>query len=229
MRILLIEDDPRLTESLKYQLGKEGFAVDACSDAFDGLHYMTVGSYDLVLLDRMLPGADGISLLRDARLQGAATPVIFLTAMGQLDDRIQGLDAGADDYIVKPFAFGELMARIRSVCRRPRALGRDDGVSYGDLSLEPSEKRLLGPKGECVLSKRESDLLEAFLRSPRKVLTRDALFLRVWGPAALVEDGNLDNYIHFLRRRLRALGSELGISTVRGVGYILAPDRGDGQ
>ena len=147
MRILLIEDDPRLTESLKYQLGKEGFAVDACSDAFDGLHYMTAGSYDLVLLDRMLPGADGISLLRDARLQGAATPVIFLTAMGQLDDRIQGLDAGADDYIVKPFAFGELMARIRSVCRRPRALGRDDGVSYGDLSLEPSEKRLLGPRG----------------------------------------------------------------------------------
>ena len=140
MRILLIEDDPRLTESLKYQLGKEGFAVDACSDAFDGLHYMTAGSYDLVLLDRMLPGADGISLLRDARLQGAATPVIFLTAMGQLDDRIQGLDAGADDYIVKPFAFGELMARIRSVCRRPRALGRDDGVSYGDLSLEPSEQ-----------------------------------------------------------------------------------------
>ena len=191
MRILLIEDDPRLTESLKYQLGKEGFAVDACSDAFDGLHYMTAGGYDLVLLDRMLPGADGISLLRDARLQGAATPVIFLTAMGQLDDRIQGLDAGAD--------------------------------------LEPSEKRLLGPKGECVLSKRESDLLEAFLRSPRKVLTRDALFLRVWGPAALVEDGNLDNYIHFLRRRLRALGSELGISTVRGVGYMLAPDRGDGQ
>ena len=133
MRILLIEDDPRLTESLKYQLGKEGFAVDACSDAFDGLHYMTAGGYDLVLLDRMLPGADGISLLRDARLQGAATPVIFLTAMGQLDDRIQGLDAGADDYIVKPFAFGELMARIRSVCRRPRALGRDDGVSYGAL------------------------------------------------------------------------------------------------
>ena len=228
MRILLIEDDPRLTESLKYQLGREGFAVDACADAMEGLDYMTGGGYDLVILDRMLPGADGLGILKDARRKGAAVPVILLTAMGQLDDRIQGLDAGADDYIVKPFAFGELMARIRSVSRRPRARGREDVVSHGGLSLNLSEKRLSGPKGECVLSKRESDLMEAFLRSPGKLLTRDALFLRVWGPSAKVEDGNLDNYIHFLRRRLRALGCGLRISTARGMGYSLTREEENG-
>ncbi len=221
MRILLIEDDTELIDSLTYQLGKEGFSVDVCPEASEGLGYMTGGGYGLVLLDRMLPGMDGVSLLKDARRQGNDTPVIVLTAMGQLDDRIEGLDAGADDYIVKPFAFGELMARIRSVCRRPRTMSLDREISYGGLCLYPHGKRLSGPGGECVLSRREAELLEAFLRNPGRVLTREALFLKVWGPAVAVEDGNLDNYIHFLRRRLRALGSELRIATVRGVGYVL--------
>ena len=221
MRMLLVEDDRRLAESLKFQLEKEGFTVDSCEAGDDGLHFILQGAYDLVLLDRMLPGMDGVSVLRRMRKEGVASPVILLTALGELGDKIEGLDAGADDYIVKPFAFGELMARIRSISRRPQSWERSEALAFGDLSLEPAEKQLEGPGGTCSLSKRESDLLEAFLKNPGQTLPRATLLMRVWGPDAEVEDGNLDNYIHFLRRRLRSLGSRLQVKTVRGVGYRL--------
>lgn len=221
MRVLLIEDDRRLAESLKYQLEKEGLTTDVCFAGDDGLHFLLAASYDLVLLDRLLPGMDGMAVLREARARGCRAPIILLTALGQLDDRISGLDAGADDYMVKPFAFGELMARIRSVCRRPRSWSPPQTLAWGDLCLTPAENRLQGPGGECLLSRREAGLAEALLRNPNLTLTRDTLLLRVWGPETDVEEGNLDNYIHFLRRRLRGLKSTLRITTVRGVGYRL--------
>lgn len=221
MRILLIEDDRRLAESLKFQLEKEGLTTDVCHAGDDGLHYLLETTYDLVLLDRLLPGMDGMAVLREARARQVDAPVILLTALGQLEDKITGLDAGADDYIVKPFAFGELMARIRSISRRPRSWAAAPATSAGDLCLIPAEKRLQGPNGEYLLSKRETDLLETLLRHPNATLTRETLLLRVWGPEADVEDGNLDNYIHFLRRRLRGVKSAWRITTVRGVGYRL--------
>ena len=221
MRISLIEDDRRLLESLKFQLEKEDFTVDACTTGDDGLYFVLQGAYDLVILDRMLPGMDGISLLRRLRREGGAVPVILLTALGELEHKIEGLDAGADDYIVKPFAFEELMARIRSIGRRPQSWEQHETYTVGDLRLEPREKRLEGPGGVCSLSKREADLLEFFLKNPGQTLPRETLLLRVWGPDAEVEDGNLDNYIHFLRRRLRTLGSTLKLVTVRGTGYRL--------
>ena len=221
MRILLIEDDRRLLESLKFQLEKEDFTVDACTTGDDGLYLVLQGAYDLVILDRMLPGMDGISLLRRLRREGGAVPVILLTALGELEHKIEGLDAGADDYIVKPFAFEELMARLRSIGRRPQRWEQHETYTVGDLRLEPREKRLEGPGGVCSLSKREADLLEFFLKNPGQTLPRETLLLRVWGPDAEVEDGNLDNYIHFLRRRLRTLGSTLKLVTVRGTGYRL--------
>ena len=221
MRILLIEDVRRLLESLKFQLEKEDFTVDACTTGDDGLYFVLQGAYDLVILDRMLPGMDGISLLRRLRREGGAVPVILLTALGELEHKIEGLDAGADDYIVKPFAFEELMARIRSIGRRPQSWEQHETYTVGDLRLEPREKRLEGPGGVCSLSKREADLLEFFLKNPGQTLPRETLLLRVWGPDAEVEDGNLDNYIHFLRRRLRTLGSTLKLVTVRGTGYRL--------
>ena len=221
MRILLIEDDRRLLESLKFQLEKEDFTVDACTTGDDGLYFVLQGAYDLVILDRMLPGMDGISLLRRLRREGGAVPVILLTALGELEHKIEGLDAGADDYIVKPFAFEELMARIRSIGRRPQSWEQHETYTVGDLRLEPREKRLEGPGGVCSLSKREADLLEFFLKNPGQTLPRETLLLRVWGPDAEVEDGNLDNYIHFLRRRLRTLGSTLKLVTLRGTGYRL--------
>lgn len=221
MRILLVEDDKRLAEAVKYQLEKEGFTADICENGDDGLQWILEGACDLVLLDRMLPGMDGLTLLKTIRRKGINLPVILLTALGELEDRIRGLDTGADDYLVKPFAFGELMARIRSVSRRPSAWEQGKSLSYGDLTLIPAEKRLEGPAGACELSKREADLFEVFLKNPVQTLPRSTLLLRVWGPEAEVEEGNLDNYIHFLRRRLRMLESTLRIATARGVGYRL--------
>ena len=221
MRILLIEDDRRLAESVKFQLEKEGFTVDHCEAGDDGLQLALEQAHDLILLDRMLPGLDGVAVLRELRSKKVVTPVVLLTALGKLGDKIQGLDAGADDYLVKPFAFGELLARIRSISRRPQTWEQSDSLHFEDLRFFPSEKRLEGPAGSCELSKREADLLESFLKNPGQTLPRATLLLRVWGPDAEVEDGNLDNYIHFLRRRLRALKSGLRLATVRGVGYRL--------
>ncbi len=221
MRILLIEDDRRLAESVKFQLEKEGFTVDHCEAGDDGLQLALEQAHDLILLDRMLPGLDGVAVLRELRSKKVVTPAVLLTALGELGDKIQGLDAGADDYLVKPFAFGELLARIRSISRRPQTWEQSDSLHFEDLRFFPSEKRLEGPAGSCELSKREADLLESFLKNPGQTLPRATLLLRVWGPDAEVEDGNLDNYIHFLRRRLRALKSGLRLATVRGVGYRL--------
>lgn len=221
MRILLVEDDQMLAQSLKFQLEEEGFSVDLCGNGDDGLHYALEAMYDLVLLDRMLPGMDGIALLEELRRRGKAVPVILLTALGSLPDKVQGLDAGADDYVVKPFAFEEIMARIRCISRRPRAWEENLAFSFEDLQLEPGEKLLKGPGGSCGLSKREAELMEAFLRNPGQTLTRETLILRVWGPEAEIEPGNLDNYIHFLRRRMRFVKSALKVATLRGVGYRL--------
>lgn len=221
MRILLVEDDRRLAESVKFQLEKEGFAVDLCESGDDGLQFALEGVYDVILLDRMLPGMDGVTVLQKLRQKKVATPVILLTALGELEDKIRGLDAGADDYVVKPFAFGELLARIRSVCRRPPSWEQSELVSCGDLKFSPTEKRLDGPAGSCELSRREADLLEVFLKNPGQTLPRGTLLLRVWGPDAEVEDGNLDNYVHFLRRRLQGVKSSWQIVTVRSVGYRL--------
>ena len=207
MRVLLIEDDIRLAESVKFQLEKEGFTVDHCEAGDDGLQYALEQAHDLILLEM--------------RGKKVSTPVILLTALGELGDKIQGLDAGADDYLVKPFAFGELLARIRSISRRPQTWEQSDALRFGDLQFFPSEKRLEGPAGSCELSKREADLLECFLKNPGQTLPRSTLLLRVWGPDADVEDGNLDNYIHFLRRRLRSLKSGLCFATARGIGYRL--------
>lgn len=221
MRILLIEDDPSLSYSLSFQLKGEGFLVDTCENGCEALSQIREQAHDLLLLDWMLPDMDGLALLKKIRRDENPVPVIMLTALGQLQDKVAGLDAGADDYLVKPFAFEELMARIRSIARRPRRWQKGMSLSCRDLIYDPDEKRLTGPGGSCGLSRREGSLLACFLQNENQVLTRNALLARVWGPDAAVEDGNLDNYIHFLRRRLRAVDSCLSLRTVRGVGYRL--------
>lgn len=225
MRILLVEDDKKLNFSLKFQLEQENFTVDSCFDGEEALYYMKESLYDLVLLDRMLPVKDGLSVLRCMRAQNMQTPVILLTALGQTQDKIDGLDCGADDYLVKPFDFDELCARIRSILRRPRQLVDSAQLSFSDLSFTPDTLTLKGPVDSCLLSRREGALLETFLRNPSQSLSRSTLLLCVWGHDSDVEDGNLDNYIYFLRRRLKAVGSSAGIVTVRGVGYRLEAGR----
>ncbi len=225
MRILLAEDDEKLNETLVYGLTQAGFIVDACFDGTDALFYGEQNIYDVILLDRMLPGMQGTEVLALLRQKGIATPVILITALGTLTDKVEGLDLGADDYLVKPFAQEELFARIRCVTRRPRRLLDEETLSVTDISWLPTECRLTGPSGSCTLSKREAALLETFLKSGGATLPRNLLLLKVWGPDSDVEEGNLDNYIHFLRRRLKAVGSKLAIKTVRGIGYSLTDEK----
>ncbi len=219
MRILLIEDDESLCRTIAFQLGQEGFQVDVSREGEEGLLCIRQQIHDLILLDRMLPKMDGLEVLRIIRREGIATPVIFLTALGQVGDRTLGLNAGADDYMVKPFAFEELLARIRSVLRRPPHLTSGNALSFGDVTYEPESLTLRREGDYTVLSKRLGDLLELFLRNPGQTLPRQTILLRVWGMDTEVEDGNLDNYTYFLRRSLRKVGSRLQLTTLRGIGY----------
>ena len=208
MRILLAEDDEKLNETLVYGLTQGGFIVDACFDGEDALFYGEQNIYDIILLDRMLPCMEGTDVLASLREKGISTPVILITALGTLSDKVEGLDLGADDYLVKPFALEELLVD-------------EETRTFSDIVWLPAENRLTGPAGNCTLSKREATLLEAFLKSGGATLSRNHLLLKVWGPDSDVEEGNLDNYIHFLRRRLKTVGSRLNLKTVRGVGYTL--------
>ncbi len=221
MRILLIEDDRNLCDTLSFQLRKEQHEIDICHDGRDGLDLFVQDAYDLVLLDRMLPTMNGLLVLKKAREAGVRTPVILITALGELYDRIEGLDMGADDYMVKPFAFEELLARIRSLGRRSGKWEAHEALSFGDISYDSGMRELTGPAGSLLLSGREGRLLEVFLREPDTVLRRMVLLSRVWGADAAVEESNLDTYIHFLRKRLDTVGSALVLSTIRGVGYRL--------
>lgn len=221
MRILLIEDDESLCLTLSFQLRQEGFDMDVSRDGEEGLLFIRERIHDLILLDRMLPGLDGMEVLRTLRREGINTPVIFLTALGQVSDRTQGLNGGADDYIVKPFAFEELLARIRCVLRRPASLQDGEVLTFGDVVYEPRTLTLRRGEASTALSKRLGDLLELFLRNPGQTLLRQTILLRVWGMDSEVEDGNLDNYTYFLRRSLRKVGSHLQLATLRGVGYRL--------
>lgn len=221
MRILCVEDDIALTEIIEFHLNEEGYEVDFAHTGLDGLILIKEGAYDLVLLDRMLPELDGIALLQKMRNLSIFTPVLMITALDGIDDRVTGLDAGADDYLVKPFAVKELLARVRALSRRPNQITHADKLHYEDITLDLLGLALEGPLKNCSLSKREALLIEVFLKHPTEPLTRDFLFAKVWGPSSEVEDGNLDNYIHFIRRRLKSIGSKLQIKTLRSVGYKL--------
>lgn len=221
MRILLVEDDKNLLETLAFQLEHEGFTTDTCENGEDALFYIEENIHDLILLDWMIPLLDGVSLIKKIRSMGYETPVILLTALGELKDKVTGLDSGADDYLVKPFAFEELLARIRSICRRPRQWQKSDALSFGDVSFDASTNQLTGGLSKCTLSKKEGALLHIFFQNPTQTLPRSTLLLKVWGVDTDVEEGNLDNYMHFIRRRLKSVSSQVSIKTIRGVGYRL--------
>lgn len=221
MRLLIIDDDLALCEALNIQLNSSGYDVDYCSSGEDALYYAMQNSYDIILLDRMLPVVDGLTLLSSIRKNNIHTPVIMMTAMTRVRDRIEGLDAGADDYITKPFDAQELMARIRALARRPHSIGCTEGLQFADLVLETARQELSTPTQTLSLSKRETALFEYFMRNHDQVLSRTMLLSHIWGPDSEVEEGNLDNYIHFARKRLKTLNSKVKITTVHGTGYRL--------
>ena len=208
MRILIVEDDRELCSALKLQLSAKKHTVDCCHAGSEAIYLAMSGAYDLILLDRMLPELDGLAILKAIRQNHISIPIILTTALSSVDDRIAGLDCGADDYLVKPYAIEELLARIRALSRRPLAFSDQTCLSFLDIQFD-MEARIL----TCNM--------EFFLRNPGKTLTREQIFLRVWGSESAVEDGNLDTYIYFLRKHLRSLGSCANIATVHGMGYRL--------
>ncbi len=221
MRILIIEDDQDLCRFIALTLEQSGYATDICHTGNDGLFYAQNHPYDAIILDRMLPGLDGLFVLSSLRRQGIRTPVILATALDGLHDRVNGLDAGADDYLVKPFAVEELMARIRAVTRRPGNLQISSSITALGLTLTPDSRRLDFGDMSLTLSKKEASLLEFFLKNPGQTLPRPRILSYVWGLSSEVEEGNLDNYIYFLRRRLKSLDAPVKLTTVHGIGYRL--------
>jgi len=220
MKILIVEDDLALADGLAYHLKRDGHDVDIAYDGLEGWELARDSAYELVLLDRMLPGLDGAAVLRNLREARLTLPVLMITALGSLSDRVQGLDAGADDYLVKPFQTEELLARVRALARRPAQMMEAGRIQCGELSLNESTGSLARADAFCRLSKREAKLLAQFMRNPGQTLSREILLTRVWGNAP-VEDGNLDNYIYFLRKRLKSVRWKGKIQTVHGLGYRL--------
>ncbi len=224
MRLLLVEDDKELCRLTALLLGQAGYETDCCADGEECIYYAENTQYDVILLDRMLPSMEGTEVLKRLRKKGITAPVIMVTALDGISDRVDGLDAGADDYLVKPFEIEELLARIRAVLRRPRAFREGMSLCFGDLVYEPEELTLCCRDREKSLSKKEGALLEFFLQNKNQVLSREQILLRVWGMDSQVEDGNVDNYIYFLRRKLKALESRANIKTVHGMGYRIEED-----
>jgi DNA-binding response OmpR family regulator len=220
MRILIVEDDADLCGIIKRRLKKEGWESDICHNGGDAVYYIGQNAYTLILLDRMLPEVSGTEILKRMREAGTQSHVIITTALDGIGDRIDGLDAGADDYLVKPYDMDELIARIRAVSRRPAKIEADT-LNFSDIELNVTNLTLKGPAGVRELTVKEAALMEVFIKNPNSVIKRANIIAKVWGPDTDVEDGNLDNYIHFLRRRLKAVGSSSVIRTARGTGYSL--------
>lgn len=220
-KILLIEDDLDLCNVVAYSLSNNGYHVDICHNAEAASDYIAQDIYDILLLDRMLPGTDGLSFLSRIRSAGNQTPVILVTAVNAIHDRVAGLDSGADDYLVKPYSVDELLARIRTILRRNRRISSSASITCSDLTLDTQNHLLKSKELSCSLTPKEYDLLELFMKHPGQTLHRDLLYSHVWGGASDVENGNLDNYIYFLRKRLKTVKSCVTICAVYGRGFCL--------
>jgi Response regulators consisting of a CheY-like receiver domain and a winged-helix DNA-binding domain len=221
MRILMIEDDIKLGKAMSLYLKHAGYSVDFCDRGDDGLEFVRREIYDLVILDRLLPGLDGLDLLKQLRKDGIMAPVIMVTALNQLNDRIDGFDWGADDYLGKPFAMEELLVRTRALLRRPFTMKENTLISCSNIQLDVIQKLLISDTARCELSRKEAALMELFISNHNQILPRELILQKVWGPESYVGDGNLDNYISFLRRRLKKVGARCQISTIHSIGYRL--------
>lgn len=221
MRILIVEDEIPLAEALVQILRKNNYTVDTANDGEAGLDNALSGIYDLVILDIMLPKMDGISILKNIRKEGIAVPVILLTARGEISDKVIGLDSGADDYLAKPFATEELLARIRAMARRKGEVQTDNNLKYGDIELNPSLLKLSCGNKEVKLILKESELLELLMNRKNAAASKELIIEKLWGYDAEVEYNHVEVYISFLRKKLVFLNSQVIINTVRGVGYVL--------
>jgi two-component system response regulator MprA len=220
-RILVVEDEPALRDGLRTALTLEGYAVEVATDGVQALEVLAARPADAVVLDVLMPRLDGLEVCRRLRAARNGIPVLMLTARAEVENRVEGLDAGADDYVVKPFALEELFARLRALLRRTTESKDGELLAFADLSLDPVTREVRRGGRSLELTRTEFSLLELFLRNPRQVLTRSIIFERVWGYDFGAGSNSLDVYVGYLRRKTEAGGEARLIQTVRGVGYAL--------
>ena len=225
MRVLVVEDDPEISRFIVRGLGEERYVVDLVEDGPSAIDMATAEEYDAVVLDLMLPGADGFEVCRRLRDRGVDTPIIMVTARDALSDRVAGLDGGADDYLVKPFAFEELLARLRAVGRRGRTRQMAHLLRYGPIALDPVAHTADVDGRPLTLTATEYRLLEFLLRRAEAIVTRDQLAQHVWGGEYDPLSNNADVYVGYVRRKLAAMTPQTLIHTVRGLGYMLKQEQ----
>jgi DNA-binding response OmpR family regulator len=221
LRILLVEDEARLAEALEEILKRQGYSVDMAADGSVGQAMAETGIYSVIILDRMLPNMEGVDILKHLRRKGIATPVIFLTAKDSISNRVEGLDAGADDYLVKPFSKDELLARVRALARRSEHLQTGDSICMASLCLDIQVCELSIGADHIKLTTTETQLLEFLMRNQGQILTKEQILNRVWGFDNEVELKNVELYIFYLRKKIPFDKSGTAIQTIRGVGYRL--------
>lgn len=220
MKILIVEDDASLRRALVSILQKNNYTVEAVDNGGDAFDYLCSGLYDAAILDIMMPVMDGVSVLVQARKESVATPVLLLTAKYEIDDKITGLDAGANDYLTKPFDMRELLARLR-VLTRKSGVQQNNVISFGNTSLNTQSFELSAPGGSYKLANKEYQTMLLFMRNPRVVISSSRVLENIWDPDSRAEDNTVWTYISYLRRKLEAIGSDVQIRTMRGAGYIL--------
>ncbi|WP_170398154.1 response regulator transcription factor [Ruegeria arenilitoris] len=221
-RLLVVEDDADTRDFIAKGFGEEGYVVEAAEDGREGLYHATDGGFDAVVLDRMLPGLDGLSLIKSMRAAGVKTPVLMLTAMSAVDERVKGLRAGADDYLVKPFSFQELHARIEALLRRPQEAEESPTLTCRDLEMDLLTRKVTRNGREITLTPREFQILEFFLRRKNRVVSRTMLLEGVWDYHFDPNTNVVDVHISKLRRQLDEGGEQPLIETVRGAGYMIS-------
>jgi two-component system response regulator MprA len=220
VKILVVDDERAVRESLRRALELEGYEIELAADGGEALAQLESDQPDAVILDVLMPGVDGLEVCRRLRRSGNRIPILMLTARDAVENRVEGLDAGADDYVTKPFALDELLARVRALLRRT-ANGSGERLRFADLELDPGTREVRRADARIELTRTEFSLLELFMLNPRQVLTRSIIFERVWGYDFGFASNSLDVYIGYLRRKTEAGGKSRLIQTVRGVGYAL--------
>ena len=221
MKLLLVEDEKQLSEALTQILMKNNYSVDAVFDGEDGLDYGLTDVYDVIILDIMLPKMNGLDVLKDLRKEGISTPIILLTAKGSVEDRILGLDYGADDYLPNPFSPEELLARLRAITRRKGPMVNNNILEFGDIKLNISTYNMEVNGTSLALTSKEFDILKYFMERPKSIVTKDDLITKLWGFDSDVEHNNIEVYISFLRKKLAYVQSNVQITTLRRVEYKL--------
>ena len=230
MRILIVEDERALGEALAHILKKNNYTADNAFDGEEGLDDALSGIYDIIILDIMLPKMDGITVLKNIRDEGINTPVILLTAKGEISDKVKGLDAGADDYLAKPFSTDELLARIRALSRRRSEITSPSPVIYfGDIALNTQTLVLSKENHEIKLTLKEKELLEYLIINKNIVSSKEMIIEKLWGFDSEAESNHVEVYVSFLRKKLKYVNSDVSINAVRGVGYILGTERTDAE